>query len=88
MITSSSWLPLSRVIKILEFINALILIADLKSPIATKDLIEFLEANHHLMIFGDSDVKRPVRNLVNEFGVEFENVVSIQVLFNDIGKGL
>lgn len=56
---------------------------DLKNPIATKDLIEFLEANHNLMVFGDSDVKRPVRNLVNEFGVEFENVVSITKLLKE-----
>ena len=28
------------------------------------------------MIFSDSDVKRPVRELANKFGVEFENVVS------------
>ena len=49
----------------------------MKSPIATKDLIEYLEANHNLMIFGETDAKKPVRTLVNEFGVEFENVVSI-----------
>ena len=48
---------------------------DLRHPIQGKDLIEFLEANHNLMIFGDVDAKKPVRSLVNEFGVEFENLV-------------
>jgi hypothetical protein len=28
------------------------------------------------MIFSDTDAKRPVRELANKFGVEFENVVS------------
>lgn len=41
-----------------------------------KDLVEFLQANHNIMIFGDNDSKKPIRTLVNEFGVEFENVVS------------
>ena len=53
-----------------------LLFIDLRSPISNKDLIEFLEANHNVMIFGDVDVKKPIRALVNEFGVEFENVVS------------
>lgn len=43
---------------------------------SSKELIEFLEANHNLLIFGDIDAKKPVCQLVNEFGVEFENVVS------------
>jgi nickel-dependent lactate racemase len=51
---------------------------ELKSPINSKDLVEFLEANHNLIIFGDSDAKRPMRELVNKFGVEFENVVSLR----------
>lgn len=49
-------------------------VKDLKSPINNKDLIDFLEANHNIMIFGDSDAKKPVRSLVNEFGVEFDSV--------------
>lgn len=52
---------------------------ELRSPVATDDLIEFLQSksgNHNLMIFGDTDAKRPVRSLVNSFGVEFENTVS------------
>jgi hypothetical protein len=51
---------------------------DLKSPLSTKDLIQFLEADHNILIFGDTDVKKPVRGLVNEFGMEFENVVTIR----------
>jgi hypothetical protein len=50
---------------------------ELKSPIESKDLIQFLEANHNIMIFADAEAKRPVRQLVNEFGVEFEAPVSI-----------
>ena len=41
-----------------------------------KELIEYLEANHNLMVFADSEAKKPVRLLVNEFGVEFESAVS------------
>ena len=51
-------------------------IIELRSPATNKELIEYLEANHNLMIFGDSDAKKPVRSLVNEFGTEFEAVVS------------
>lgn len=51
---------------------------DLRNPVASKDLIEYLSANHNLMIFGDIDAKKPVRQLVNEFGVEFEQVVSFE----------
>jgi len=49
---------------------------ELKSPLLNKDLIEYLEANHNLMIFADAEAKKPVRLLVNEFGVEFESAVS------------
>jgi len=49
-------------------------VKDLRNPVASKDLIEYLSANHNLMIFGDIDAKKPVRQLVNEFGVEFEQV--------------
>jgi len=53
---------------------------EMKSPIISKDLIEYLEANHNLMIFADAEAKKPVRMLANEFGVEFEAAVSgIQV---------
>ena len=48
---------------------------ELKSPITNKELTDFIEANHNLMIFGDADARKPVRSLVNEFGAEFENVV-------------
>jgi len=41
-----------------------------------KELIEYLEANHNLMIFTDAEAKKPVRLLVNEFGVELESAVS------------
>jgi hypothetical protein len=50
---------------------------ELRTPIDPKDLITFLEANHNLMIFADAESKRPIRQLANEFGVEFEGAVSL-----------
>jgi hypothetical protein len=50
---------------------------ELRTPIYHKDLITFLEANHNLMIFADAESKRPIRQLANEFGVEFEGAVSL-----------
>jgi len=47
---------------------------DLRTPISSKELIEFLAANHNLMIYADADAKKAVRSLANEFGVDFENV--------------
>jgi hypothetical protein len=49
---------------------------ELRSPVDPKDLISFLEANHNLMVFADAESKRPIRQLANEFGVEFEAAVS------------
>ncbi len=51
---------------------------DLKSPLTSKDLIQFLETDHNLLIFGDTDVKKPIRSLAYEFGMEFENVVCLE----------
>jgi hypothetical protein len=49
-----------------------------------RELIEYLEANHNMMIFADAEAKKPVRLLVNEFGVDFEGPVSgiIEILFS------
>jgi hypothetical protein len=47
-------------------------VKELRTPIDPKDLITFLEANHNLMVFADAESKRPIRQLANEFGVEFE----------------
>ncbi len=40
------------------------------------------------MIFADAEAKRPVRQLVNEFGVEFEAPVSelITVVYRELTK--
>lgn len=70
--TSSSWLLRSRVRTFDELLNNL----DLRSPISNKELIQFLEANHNLMIFADSDSRKPIRSLANELGMDFENAVS------------
>ncbi len=48
----------------------------MKSPLLPRELIEYLEANHNMMIFADAEAKKPVRTLVNEFGVDFESAVS------------
>lgn len=55
----------------------------MKSPLMPRELIEYLEANHNMMIFADAEAKKPVRLLVNEFGVDFEGAVSgiIEILF-------
>jgi ABC-type Zn uptake system ZnuABC Zn-binding protein ZnuA len=52
----------------------------LVSPIQVSDLIQFLEADHNLMIFADSDVRKPVRTLANEFGVDFEPIVNLSIM--------
>lgn len=76
-IISFSWLPLLKVFD--KSFNDV----ELKSPLMPRELIEYLEANHNMMIFADAEAKKPVRLLANEFGVEFENAVSgiIEILF-------
>ena len=69
MTTSSLWLLPLEVTYLSEYA------LDLKSPINQKDLLDFLESNHNLMIFGDVDSRKAVRNLFNEFGADLENVV-------------
>eukprot|EP00347_Sterkiella_histriomuscorum_P002855 403366536 len=48
-------------------------VKEFKNPISSNDLIEFLKANHNILVFGDADVKKPIRSFANEFGMEFEN---------------
>jgi hypothetical protein len=43
--------------------------ADLK----IKDLLEFVDFHHSLMIFANSESRKTVRELANEFGVDFED---------------
>ena len=60
---------------------------ELRTPVDPKDLIAFLEANHNLMVFADAESKKPIRQLANEFGVEFEGAVRgiIRGIINYIG---
>jgi hypothetical protein len=51
-------------------------VRDLKSPNSEKDLIDFVEANHNIMIFGDIDSRKAIRSLFNDFGADLENVVN------------
>ena len=71
-IISFLWHQESRVSLLARFIRYI----ELRTPIDPKDLITFLEANHNLMVFADAESKRPIRQLANEFGVEFEGAVS------------
>jgi KaiC/GvpD/RAD55 family RecA-like ATPase len=43
--------------------------ADLK----IKDLVEFVDFHHNIMIFANSESRKTVRELANEFGVDFED---------------
>lgn len=43
--------------------------ADLK----IKDLLEFVDFHHNLMIFASGESRKTVRELANEFGVDFED---------------
>jgi hypothetical protein len=43
--------------------------ADLK----IKELLEFVDFHHNLMIFASSESRKTVRELANEFGVDFED---------------
>ena len=38
-----------------------------------SDLLEYVDFHHNLMVFGSSDSRKIVRDLVNEFGVDFED---------------
>lgn len=46
-------------------------IKDMRSPISQSDLIQYLEANHNIMVVADEDTKMPLRSFVNNFGVDF-----------------
>ena len=56
------------------------MLIDFKNPITINDLKQFLETDHNILVFGDIDAKKPIRSLVNEFGMEFENAVSYHCL--------
>ena len=38
-----------------------------------KDLIEFVDGHHNLMVFASSTSRKVVRDIANEFGVDYED---------------
>ena len=44
-----------------------------KNEINIKNLLQFIDDGHDLMIFGSSDASKFMRELVNEFGVDFDD---------------
>jgi hypothetical protein len=38
-----------------------------------KDLLQFVDFHHNLMIFANDQSRKVVRDLVNEFGIDFED---------------
>lgn len=43
------------------------------SDLKVKDLLEFVDFHHNLMVFADNKSRKVVRDLANEFGVDFED---------------
>jgi len=43
------------------------------SDLRINDLMEYVDFHHNIMVFGSSDSRKVVRDLVNEFGVDFED---------------
>jgi len=44
-----------------------------KNDITIEKLLKFIDDGHDLMLFGSSDSGKFIRNLVNEFGVDFDD---------------
>ena len=60
------------------FFNNMIIMApsikELKNPLGHKEIIDFVQAGHNLMVFGDRDTRKALKNLANEFGIDYENI--------------
>ena len=41
--------------------------------VKVKDLLEFVDTGHNIMVFASSDSRKVVRDLANEFGLDFED---------------
>jgi oligosaccharyltransferase complex subunit beta len=48
-----------------------------KNEITVDKLLKFIDDGHDLMIFGSSDAGKFIRNLVNEFGADFDDYDSL-----------
>jgi hypothetical protein len=52
--------------------------SEIASGLKVADMMEFFSAkDHNLLVFGDVDARRHTRKLATQFGVDFENYVSI-----------
>ena len=50
-----------------------------KNDLRISNIIKFIDSGHDIMIFANSEVSNYMRKLANEFGVDFDDYVSINV---------
>lgn len=43
------------------------------SDLKVKDLLEYVDFHHNIMLFANSDSRKVVRDLANEFGADFDD---------------
>jgi len=43
------------------------------SDLKVKELLEFVDFHHNIMLFVNNESRKTVRELANEFGVDFED---------------
>ena len=48
-------------------------VKSLGSDLDIKDILQFVDFHHNIMIFANNEVRKQIRQLVNEFGVDFED---------------
>ena len=46
-----------------------------KNEITIENLLKYIDDGHDLMIFGSSDAGKFIRNLVNEFGADYDDLI-------------
>jgi len=43
------------------------------SDLKFKDVLEYVDYHHNIMVFANSDSRKVVRDLANEFGCDFDD---------------
>ena len=43
------------------------------SDLKIKELLQFIDFHHNIMLFASSESRRTVREIANEFGMDFED---------------
>ena len=43
------------------------------SDVKLKELLEFIDFHHNIMVFASSESRKTVREIANEFGIDFED---------------